>query len=283
MTWRLDSFVDTEEQSAELARAGVATDEAHRLVLAEITVAALDRAAHPDDVTSQTYVVDDRGLMVGEVGNFTAPGCPERDPGTELAPGRSQSLCLAFEVARSSPVTEVALAVVSTRWPQAGSPERLTIGARVPVSGQRVDGAPQPPPDDALPPGSAHTFTSESTPTSTADVAAVDLVANPSRYFDTEPIDLPGTRGVLLRLAVRMPADAESYPPLRLRLHDDRGTTIAEADSAIVTGRDCTPDYELRGQDVQQVCHLFAVPTGTPVRDAEISMYGTDSTLWRLS
>lgn len=47
--------------------------------------------------------------------------------------------------------------------------------------------------------------------------------------------------------------------------------------------RDCTPDYELRGQDVQQVCHLFAVPTGTPVRDAEISMYGTDSTLWRLS
>lgn len=284
LTWQLDSFVDTAEQSAELARAGVEVGDQDRLVLVKITVTAVDKEASHSEVAARTYVVDDRGLMIGDVGNFRSPSCEERDSGKKLKPGEAKTLCLAYRVAATTPVTEVALATASTRWPEAGTPERLTLGARVPVEGRRVDGAPQPVPGDALPPGVPHTFTSTSTATSTADVAAVDLVQSPSAYFDSEPIDLPGTRGVLLRLAVRLPQDAESYPPLLVRLRDDRGTAIEEASSATVNTRGCTAEHELAGRSgVQQVCHLFAVPTGTPVRDVEISMYGTDETIWRLS
>ncbi|MGH3881380.1 MAG: hypothetical protein ACRDSK_30515, partial [Actinophytocola sp.] len=283
LTWRLDSFVDTAEQSAELAAAGVATDDEHRLVLIEITVTAVAKEAHYDELVARTYVVDDRGLMIGDAGNFRSPSCPEREPADELKPGESRQLCLAYRVARTTPVTEVALATSSTRWPEAGTPARLALGARIPVTGQRVDGAPQPSPRDALALGVPHTFTSTSSPTTTADVAVVDLVQNPSGYFDSEPIDLPGTRGVLLRLAVRMPEDAEYSPPLLVQLRDDRGTIIDEASSAIVNTQGCTGTDKLRGgAGVQQVCHLFAVPTGTPVRDVAVSIHGADETTWLL-
>ncbi|MGH3761629.1 Hsp70 family protein [Actinophytocola sp.] len=284
MTWRLDAFVDSAEQSEELARAGVRTDDAHRLVLVRITVGAKTEEASPSEVEAETYVVDDRGLMIGAAENFRMPGCPERDGSKKLKPGEERQVCLAFRVARTTPITEVALATVSTRRPESSTPERLASGARVQVSGQRVDGAPQPVPGGALPLGVPHTFRSGDAPTSTADVAVVDLVRNPSAYFDSEPIGLPGSRGVLVRLAVRAPEDAESLPPLLVSLHDDRGTAIDEAASAIVTGQDCSPEHEIAGRSgVQQVCHLFAVPTGTPVRDVEISRYGTDETVWRLS
>jgi len=283
LTWRLDSFVDTAEQSAELAEAGVATDDEHRLVLIEVTVTAVAKEGHYDEVVARTFVVDDRGLMIGDAGNFRSPSCPERKPADKLKPGDPRQLCLAYRLARTTPVTEVALATASTRWPEAGTPARLALGARIPVTGQRVDGAPQPPPRDALELGQPHTFTSSSTATTTADVAVVDLVQDPSGYFDTEPIDLPGTRGVLLRLAVRMPENAEYYPPILVQLRDDRGTVIDEASSAIVIGEGCTGTHELAGgSGVQQVCHLFAVPTGTPVRDVVVSMHGEDETTWRL-
>jgi actin-like ATPase involved in cell morphogenesis len=284
MTWQLDSFVDTAEQSAELAKAGIATDDQHRLVLVKITVGAVDKAASYSDVTSKTYVVDDRGLMITNAGNVTSPGCPKRNPTEKLDPGATKQLCLAYRVARTAPLTEVALATVSTNWPEAGTPARLALGARVPVTGARVDGAPQPVPAGALRLGIPHTFTSTSQSNYSADVAVVDLVQNPSSYFKSEPISLPGTRGVLLRLAVRISDGAEYLPSLRIRLRDDRGTTIDKAGSASVNTHGCTLEHETKGKSgIQQVCHLFAVPTGTPVRDVEISNIDGDDAVWRLS
>jgi actin-like ATPase involved in cell morphogenesis len=283
MTWRLDSFVDTPEQSAELEQAGVPTDEQHRLVLVELTVAAVNKPAHDEEVTSHTYVVDDRGLMIPHAENFESPSCPDLQSNEQLQPGKPEAFCLAFRIGSTTPITEVALAAIATPWPQTSEPEKLSRGARVPVTGQRVDGAPQDVPAGALEPGEVHTFTSTST-NSTADVAAVDLVQRPSDYFDREPIDLPGTRGVVLRLAARNPEDAESFPPLFVLLHDDRGSVILEAESSIVSGEDCTPEHEIEGDSgLVQVCKLYAVPTGTPVRSVEISLYGEDTTTWRLS
>ena len=282
MTWRVDTFVDSPEQSAELARAGVRTDEAHRLVLVGITVGAVTEAASPSEVEADTYVVDDRGLMISSAENFRLRGCPERGGVTEVARGEERGACLAFRVGRNTPVTEVALASVSTRRPVASTPAQLAEGARVRVTGQRVDGTAQPMPDGALPLRVPHTFSSGSG--ASADVAVVDLVHDPSGYFDTEPISLPGTRGVLVRLAVRKPTDAESVPSLQVQLRDDRGTGIDSAASAIVTAHGCTGDDAVAERSgVQQLCVLFAVPTATPVRDVEVSLYGPDPTVWTAS
>ncbi len=283
MTWRLDAFLDTPEQSAELAEAGVRIDDAHRLVLVRITVGAVSKAASPSQVEAETYVVDDRGLMISATENFRLSGCPERGGSLELKPGEERQACLAFRVGRTAPVTEVALTADSTQYPGDVEPAGPTPGARVLVTGQRVDGAAQPVPTAALPPLVPHTFRAEDGSYS-ADVAAADLVTEPSAYFDTEPIGLPGTRGVVARLAVRVPADSEIVPPLLVELHDDRGTTIAPAGTADVSGQGCVEEHKLADStEVQLLCVLFAVPTATPVRYVEVSLYGTDPVLWAVS
>jgi hypothetical protein len=278
MTWQLDSFIDTPEQSEELAEAGVRVDEEHRLVLARITVGAVDKTMSPSEVEADTYVVDDRGLMVTAAENFRLAGCPER-AGEELDAGEQRQTCLAFRVGATAPVTEVVLAGISTYWPKVSAPEQLTQGARVRVTGQRVDGSARPVPDGALPLLAPHTFRTDS---AAADVAVADLVQAPSRYFDSEPIGLPGSRGVLVRLAVR--PETDKVPSLYVQLRDDRGTGVDSAASAIVTAHGCTAEHELgKSTDVQLFCVLFAVPTATPVRDVEVSAYGNDPMVWAAS
>jgi hypothetical protein len=283
MTWRLDTFVDTPEQHAELAEAGVRTDGAHRLVLVRITVGAVDEAASPSQVEAETYVVDDRGLMISATENFRLSGCPERGGSVELEPGEQRQACLAFLVGRTAPVTEVVLSADSTLLPGKVTPVGPMPGARVLVTGKRVDGAAQPVPAAALRPLVPHTFRAEDGSYS-ADVAVADLVPEPSAYFDTEPIGLPGTRAVLARLAVRVPAESEMVPPLLVRLHDDRGTAIDRASTVDVTGQGCVEQHELdESTEIQLLCVLFAVPTATPVRDVEVSLYGVDPVVWAVS
>ncbi len=281
LTWRVDAFVDTPEQSAELAEAGVPVDDAHRLVLVRISAGTKDKKADPGVVEANTFVVDDRGLMITQAPNFRLDGCPERGGVDELNPGETRESCLAFEVGRTAPITEVALATAATRYP--GS-SQLTEGARVPLTGQRVDGAPQQVPAGALPPGGVHAFVSEYDGGTGAEVAVVDLVANPSRYFTSEPIQLPGTRGVLARLAVRKADGAERIPGLFVVLRDDRGTAVEQATSANVDAHDCTGDVSLSDADgLQQLCVLFALPTGSPVRNVAVSADGRDWVEWAVS
>lgn len=279
MMWRLDSFIDTPEQSAELAEAGVHTDDEHRLVLVRITTGPVDQQASPKQVEAETYVVDDRGLMISSDDDLRLAGCPDRVGDELLEPGEQRQACLAFRLGRTTPVTEVALTPNSTAAP--GDRMPTANGARVLVTGQRVDGAAQPLPREALPLLVPHTFRAEDGSYS-ADVAVADLVSAPSAYFRTEPIGLPGTRGVVARLAIRVPADSDIAPPLLVQLRDDRGTTIEQADE--VVGQECVERRRLTESTAVQVrCFLFAVPTATPVRDVEISLYGTDPTVWAAS
>ncbi len=280
MTWRMDNFIDSPDQSADLAEAGVRTDDAHRLVLVRITVGAVDKAAGPSQVEAQTYVVDDRGLMISATENFRLPGCAERGGPFQLQPGEERQICLAFRVGRTAPVTEVVLTADSPYSPGEVTPVGPMPGARVLVTGQRVDGAAQPVPTDALPPLVPHTFRADDG-TYSADVAVADLVTEPSAYFDAEPIGLPGTRGVVARLAVRVSAGSDISPPLFVQLHDDRGTAIDPASTANFAEQGCVPEHKLtESTEVQLLCVLFAVPTATPVRDVVVSRYGIDPVVW---
>ncbi|MGB3438854.1 MAG: Hsp70 family protein [Actinophytocola sp.] len=282
MTWRLDAFVDTAEQSAELEEAGVRVDDAHRLVLVRITVGAVDKEASPSTVEADTHLVDDRGLMVSSTENFRLRGCQER-AGEQLDKGEERQTCLAFRVGRTAPVTEVALTGVSTRRPGVVPQDQLTAGARVRVTGSRVDGTAQPLPRGALPLLVPHTFAgSDNIPA--AEVAVADLVPEPSAYFDAEPIGLPGSRGVLVRVAVRMAEAGEVMPSLQVQLQDDRGTAIDGSDSTTVTTEGCTAQHEIaKSTDLRLWCVLFAVPTATPVRNVAISEYGPGEVLWAAS
>ena len=280
MTWRMDNFIDSPDQSADLAEAGVRTDDAHRLVLVRITVGAVDKAASPSQVEAQTYVVDDRGLMISASENFRLPGCTERGGPFQLQPGEERQVCLAFRVGRTAPVTEVALTADSPYSPGDVAPAGPMPGARVLVTGQRVDGAAQPVPTAALPPLVPHTFRADDGSYS-ADVAVADLVMEPSAYFDAEPIGLPGTRGVVARLAVRVSAGSDISPPLFVQLRDDRGTAIDPASTANFTDQGCVEEHKLaESTEVQLMCVLFAVPTATPVRDVVVSRYGIDPVVW---
>jgi hypothetical protein len=218
--------------------------------------------------------------MITQAANFRLAGCPER-AGEHLDAGAERELCLAFLVGATTPVTEVALATVSTRQPRLVARSQLTAGARVRVTGRRVDGTAVPTPGGALPLLVPHTFTGGTT-SSPAEVAVADLVPEPSAYFDTEPIGLPGSRAVLVRVAVRATdEDADHIPSLQVQLQDDRGTAIDSAGSASTTAHGCTAEHKLaEGADVRLWCVVFAVPTATPVRNVAISTYGPDQVLW---
>ncbi|WP_158887848.1 Hsp70 family protein [Amycolatopsis anabasis] len=235
------------------------TGEDGRWVLLDTTIKARS-PAKPPYFTKDIFLVDDRGLFIRPLIDASLPSdCPLQTPAT-LEAGQEARQCYAFLLSAVTPVTAVAIAG-STQ----GHPGMRQHGILVPVTGARVTGEPKPAPT-RIPLGTVRMVTVDGVP---VRVAVVDTVRTPSAYFDYEPISLPGSTGVLLRMV------AETDEPVDLTrllggvlLRDDRRQYLAGSHYSSANG--CTAVKDGNGQPVKNkgrltLCLLFALPTGMPL------------------
>lgn len=278
-TWRLDKFSDGERVHQRLVDAGNNDNDRYRWILVSATVGARKEADYVD-MTTNTYLVDDRGLMISPVSNARLPPeCHPEEAHKKLQPGDTATRCLAFSVPENTPITEVAVSLVAPDNPGSPGSELLEEGARVRVDGLRVSGEPRDIAGRVTPLGTWHDVALDDVK---ARVAVVDVVGEITGYFDEAPFGLPGSRGVLVRMVVKTDQPLSVYFPLdKLFLTDDRGAALSNAQSNPTQSEclDTTDKEEFTG--TVTLCKLFVVPTGT--RIAAIGIAAPNQPyLWRV-
>lgn len=211
-----------------------------------------------------TYLVDDRGLMIAPVRDAPMPkSCPRESPAA-LFSGQRARQCLAFAVSWLTPVRAAVISKVVNG---------AQVGVVVPVD------APEPPiaaqRGRPLQLGVVRPLRVGGVE---LRVAVVDVVTNPSAYVDLAVVDRPGSRAVVVRASVDA-AGQVSVPELvsRLMLHDDRYQPVP---ARLLSDREGCATGTASGQFT--VCAVFVVPKAMPL--AEVGWAGDDARpfLWRL-
>ena len=248
----------------ELAAAGVPVPAGARWVVVDASVRARDTVAAPYYLRD-TYLMDDRGLMIQPSRDVAMPpSCPTEAP-PELPGGREARQCLAFEVAVRTPVRAVVISTV-TGGRQAGA----TVPVRPPPDGT---GTGEPP---ALPSGAVRPLWVGGV---AVRAAVVDVVTSPGAYADPRVVDRPGSRAVVVR-AVVAATPTVSVPDLAagLVLRDDRFQPVP---ARLLSDRAGCVAGERSGRFT--VCVVFVVPAGMPLGSVTWSGEGTRPFSWRLS
>lgn len=258
--WTVHEVVDP--ATDQLVKAGARRPPADvRWVLVDTSVKAREDAAAPYYLRD-TYLVDDRGLLIPAVRDVPLP-CPTETPAT-LKAGQELRQCVAFAVSVLTPVRAVVISTVS------GGGQ---AGAVVPVDG--VTPAGRPAAGQALPLGVVRPLW---VGTTGVRAAIVDVVTEPSAYVDGRVVDRPGIRAVLVRAVVDSPAGV-SVPDLaaRLLLRDDRGQPVSARQ---VSDREGCAVGRATGRFT--VCAVFVVPAGMPL--GSVAWSGDDARpfLWQL-
>ncbi|MGQ0842236.1 Hsp70 family protein [Actinokineospora sp.] len=275
VTWTVNSFTDNADDRFRGLGNNIVADTL-RWVLVDTTITLADGGEAPY-FTNNVFLVDDRGLMIGWASDATLPAdCPLQQPAL-AQPGSTLRQCFGFLIRKTVPIAAVALA--STHPVRPNEPQ---AGALVPVTGARTTGDARPV-GQVYPLGTPRALTVRGTE---VRVAPVDLVGTPSAYFDAAPMRLGGSKGLLLRVAVR------TMGPVRLRdvaeavgLGDDRGQSVRWY--LMVAGHGCVTET-IGGAsatiDGEATLCLFAVvPTGTVLRYATVFDQKTERpVVWRL-
>lgn len=243
LDWTVRAVFDPADDAMAAAGASAAA-VGSRWVLVDMLVRARAPAAAPYYV-GDTYLVDDRGLLIPPVRDVPMPPTCPTDTPPVLAPDAVVLQCLAFQVSSRTPVRAV---VVS----RPGHP-----GVQVPVPSAAADDGSGPGP--SVPLGAVRPL---HVGQAVVRAAVVDVVTEPSAYVDAAQLTRPGQRAVVVRAVVETESDV-AVPALieGLRLSDDRGQPTAPL--GLSTRHGCAPEDAATGRIV--VCAVFAVPSGMPL------------------
>lgn len=237
LDWTVRAAFDPADDAMAAAGAPVPA-VGSRWVLVDMLVRARAPAAAPYYV-GDTYLVDDRGLLIPPVRDVPMPPTCPTDTPPVLAPDAVVLQCLAFQVSARTPVRAV---VVS----KPGQP-----GVQVPVlSAAAEQGLIRP--GASVPLGAVRPLGSDLVP-----VAVVDVITESSAYVEAAELTRPGLRAVVVRAVAATDSEALSEG---LRLRDDRDQPIAPV--GFSTRHGCGQEAE--GGTV--VCAVFAVPSEMPLR-----------------
>lgn len=279
--WRLDEFADDEKTDQALVDAGNSESDSYRWILVRTSVGPAGTADYTD-LAGYVYLVDDRGMMIQPRRNVPLPqDCQEKENREKLVPpGQTVGQCVAFQVSVNTPITDVALSLLSPVNPSSPGSDQIGLGARVPVEGQRVSGRPSEVTDRATPLG---VWQDVEFSDGTARIAVVDLVEDVSGYYqESTPRGLPGSRGVLVRVAVEVEQETSVFfLSNRLFVADDRGTALF-SNGFGPNSHECLDTTEqgwITGKAT--LCQLFVVPTGTPI--AAVGVAVEQAYVWRVS
>jgi hypothetical protein len=240
LDWTVRAVFDPAD--AAMAAAGAPAPAAgSRWVLVDVLVRARAPAAAPYYV-GDTYLLDDRGLLIPPVRDVPMPPTCPTDTPPALAQDAVVLQCLAFQVSARTPVGAVVVG-------RPGQP-----GVRVPVPSTAAgSGAGA---GASVPLGAVRPLR---VGTAVVPVAVVDVLTEASAYADGTELTRPGLRAVVVR-AVAETRSAAPTLPAGLRLRDDRDQPIAPVGFSTRHGCGAAED----GRVV--VCAVFAVPTELPLR-----------------
>ncbi|MBB4904762.1 Hsp70 family protein [Actinophytocola algeriensis] len=246
-----------------VAVGAVAPSTGVRWVLVDASIRARAVAAAPyylDD----TYLLDDRGLLIApERGVTMPPSCPTETPGT-LASGTDARQCLAFAVSARTAVRAVVISKVAV----AGQ-----VGVTVPVRGAepsaRLGEAP------TLSPGSVRPLRVGGV---RVRAAVVDVVTSSGAYADPSVVDRPGSRAVVVRAVVDAPREVPvAALATRIVLRDDRSQPVPVR---FVSDREGCAVGTAKGRFT--VCAVFVVPARMPLGSAAWSGDDARPFFWQL-
>jgi hypothetical protein len=246
-----------------VAVGAVAPSTGVRWVIVDASIRARAAAAAPYYL-EDTYLLDDRGLLIPPERGITMPAsCPAGTPGT-LAAGEDARQCLAFAVSARTAVRAVVISKVA---------DDGQIGVTVPVRGTEPSTEIGEVP--ALPPGAVRPLRIGGVP---VRAAVVDVVTSPGAYADPGVVDRPGSRVVVVR-AVADAARAVSVADLaqRLVLRDDRSQPVP---ARLVSDREGCATGTVAGRFT--VCAVFVVPARMPLGTAAWSGDDARPFFWRL-
>jgi hypothetical protein len=257
--WTVNSVLDP--ATDELVAAGAPKPSpGERWVLVDASTRARDSVDAPFYL-ADTYLVDDRGLMISPVRDTPMPvACPTQAPAALFA-GQVARQCLAFAVSVRTPVRAVVISTVS------GGRQ---VGVTVPVDGHAQDAAPAIGP--TLAPGEVRPLRAD------LRAAIVDVVTTPSAYVASSVVDRPGSRVVVVRAVVE--ADGEvsvSDLAARLVLRDDR---LQAVPARLVSDRNGCAVGTASGRFV--VCAVYVVPARLPLGSVAWSGDAARPFVWRL-
>jgi hypothetical protein len=242
---------------------GAAPPAGTRWVLADTRIRAR-RAAEAPYFLEDTYLADDRGLLIPPVRGVPLPSRCEPGQPAELSAGESASQCLLFAVSVRTPVRAVVISTVV---------DGEQAGVRVPVEGSTP--AAETPPAQALALGVIR-------PLWVGDVAVrvaiVDVVTNPGAYADAGVVDRPGSRAVLVRAVAETSGEVAVRDLVgRLELRDDRLQAVFPRR---VSDRQGCVAGTATGRFT--VCAVFVVPAATPLGTVAWSGNDAEPFFWRL-
>jgi hypothetical protein len=194
-----------------------------------------------------TYLADDRGLLVPPVPDAPLPGrCAHARPAV-LEQGEVVTQCLLFAVSVRTPVRAVVISKVV---------DGRQAGVTVPVEGRRAGSGTRAAP--ALPLGVVRPLRVGGV---AVRAAIVDVVTTPGAYADAAVVDRPGSRAVLVRAVAETSAGVSVRDlAARLRLRDDRSQPVAPR---FVSGRQGCASGTASGRFT--VCAVFVVPSAVPL------------------
>ncbi len=260
--WTVNAIRDP--ATAELVDAGALTPSADaRWVLVDTTIRARGSVGAPYYL-GDTYLVDDRGLMIPPVRDAPMPAdCPTETPAALFAGERAKQ-CLAFAVSVRTAVRAVVISKVV---------DGQQIGVFVPVEGATpAESAAE---GTALRPGVVRPLRVGGV---AVRAAIVDVITRSSAYADASVVDRPGSRAVVVR-AVADTTDEVSVPDLaaRLVLRDDRFQPVS---ARLVSDREGCATGTASGRFT--VCAVFVVPTEMPL--GSVAWSGDDARpfFWQL-
>lgn len=260
--WTVNEIRDP--ATAELVAAGALRPSADaRWVVVDTTVRARGSVGAPYYL-GDTYLIDDRGLMIPPVRDAPMPAdCPTETPAA-LFSGERARQCLAFAVSVRTTVRAVAISKVV---------DGDQVGVIVPLEGaapteSRAVGRP-------LAPGVVRPLR-----VGGIDVRAaiVDVVTRSSAYVDRGVVDRPGSRAVVVRAVAETAAEVSVTDlAARLVLRDDRFQPMS---ARLVSDREGCATGTASGRFM--VCAVFVVPTGLPL--GSVAWSGDDARpfFWQL-
>jgi len=260
--WTVNEIRDP--ATGELVAAGARKPSSDaRWVLVDTTIRARGSVGAPYYL-GDTYLIDDRGLMIPPVRDAPTPeDCPTETPAALFSGERAQQ-CLAFAVSVRTAVRAVAISKVV---------DGDQIGVLVPIDGAAP--AESSAEGRTLAPGVVR-------PLRVGGVgvraAIVDVVTRSSAYADAAVVDRPGSRAVVVRAVVET-GEEVSVPELaaRLVLRDDRFQPVS---ARFVSDREGCATGRASGRFM--VCAVFVVPARLPL--GSVAWSGDDARpfFWQL-
>ena len=260
--WTVSALIDPATDDM-VAVGAVAPVTGVRWVIVDASIRARAAVAAPyylDD----TYLLDDRGLLISPQRGATMPSsCPSQVPRT-LAKGAAARQCLAFAVSPATPVRAVVISKVV---------DGAQLGATVPVQGAASVGAVAQ--AGLLAPGTVRPLRVGEVP---VRVSVIDVVATAGGYAEAAVVDRPGSRAVVVRAVVEAGRSVSvADVAAQLVLRDDRGQPVA---LRTVSGEQGCATGEVSGRFT--VCAVFVLPARVPF--SSVAWSGDDATpfFWRL-